>query len=133
MHTLALIPASADAPQPEWLVMHGHITPAQRQELERRLAPKRATSYCACFILDTMGQWSAARATGELLRLGVRNVSSEATRALRFSIGATMAAGLLPRPEYMAFRRVRRVVHPLSKDYMLAQPGDSYDYCIGQN
>lgn len=132
MHFLALLPA-ASAPQPEWLVMRGHITAAQRQELERRLVPQRATSYCACFILDTMGQWSAARATAELLRLGVRNVPSEASRALRFSVDATMAAGLLPRHEYMAFRRVRRVVYPFSKDFMLAQPGDSFDYCIGQN
>lgn len=118
---------------PAWLVLHGRITRAQRLEFERRLLPQRATSLTACCILDTMGQFSAARATAELLRLGVNNVSSEAKRNLGFSLAGTAPAGVLPRPVYAATRLIHRVVTQQHKDYRIAQPGERYDYALSNN
>lgn len=118
---------------PAWLVMHGRITRAQRQEFERRLLPQRATSNTARCILDTMGQFSAARATAELLRLGVNNVAAEAKRNLNFSLAGTAPAGLLPRPAYAATLLICRVVTQLCKDYRIAQPGERYDYALSNN
>ena len=80
-----------------------------------------------------MGQWSAARATAELLSMGVSNVPNEVKRDLRFSVGDTMATGLLPHRDYLAFKCLRRVVSPMCKDWQIAQPGERYDYCLCQN
>lgn len=133
MSPTSLIPASSATPPPAWLVLRGRITRGQRLELERRLGPQQATSYTARYLLEVMGQWSAARATAELLSLGVCNVPNEVKRELRFSVGGTMATGLLPRCEYMAFKCLRRVVLPTCKDMQFAQPGEHYDYCLCQN
>jgi hypothetical protein len=126
-------PVSVASDVPAWLVMHGRITRAQRLELERRLQPQQATSYGARCILDTMGQFSAARATAELLRLGVNSVSLEAKRNLGFSVGGTAPAGLLPHTTYAATQLVHRVVTQLCKDYRIAQPGERYDYALFNN